>query len=263
MEHYQKAKVDFPYIPKQSARSRSRTLSRSRSARHRSPQFEIMDQNFAVAKEPFGTASTRQVCNACGKVCQRLYSNNKCKECSVEISQTTAPAHSNSTFIDRFQMVMDNYSETEVDIEDKPISLINLKEIKASLQNPILVSFDPQFTTTDIKHETSQRVSFQKPTMPSYLSNLTSTSQIFQIQIKPKQLSAHKKPEEALNSLSISKAILNLTIKSQILPLHSSCLSIASNVAEIKINSTLKMNKYMDSDKAQLLEQIALLQSQL
>jgi len=49
-------------------------------------------------------------------------------------------------------MVMDNYSETEIDIEDKPISLINLKEIKPSQQNPILVSFDPQFNTTDIKH---------------------------------------------------------------------------------------------------------------
>ena len=76
---------------------------------------------------------------------------------------------------------MDNYSETEVEIEDKPISLINLKDIKPSQQNPILVSFDPQFNfnTTDIKHETSQRVSFQKSSIPSYLTNLQCSSQIF------------------------------------------------------------------------------------
>ena len=77
---------------------------------------------------------------------------------------------------------MDNYSDTEVDIEDKPISLTSRTvhkhqdktdggcevQIKLSQQNPILVSFDPQFNTTDIKHEISQRVSFQKPTIPSY-----------------------------------------------------------------------------------------------
>ena len=74
---------------------------------------------------------------------------------------------------------MDNYSETEVEIEDKPISLINLKEIQPSQQNPILVSFDPQFNITDIDHETSQRVSFQQPSIPSYLADLKCSSQIF------------------------------------------------------------------------------------
>ena len=107
---------------------------------------------------------------------------------------------------------MDNYSETEVEIEDKPISLINLKEIKPSQQNPILISFDPQFSTTDIKHETSQRVSFQKPSIPSYLSHLQCSSQIVEIQIKAKLSLAHKKPE-ALNPLSISKSIAHLSIK--------------------------------------------------